>query len=565
MSDRLASKQDGFSMVELLVTIVLAGIAFAAMVPMFISAQQAVSSDLMRNAALQLAQDKLEKIRALDYDLITTANLQSSTFANGQFGTAVSWTTGGGGSRTFNVAYGVSLVPSGAQAGKESYKQVTVTVSWNAPPAPVRAAVLSTFVSKQYSGPQIIRFDVGPNNILEEDETGWSIVAGPVVIDAYIAPEDIASMNQSATEADRGYVLFTVTSLNGLKVVQANVTSPLNGEPAHYQFVWDNSSAPDGIYIFQAVAVAGFGSRTQGSPVSVAMRYTNHAPPAPTGLIASGGNAVAYLNWDTSPAGDLDHYEVWRSTDGVNFALLVTTTSPSYTDSGLTNDVTYTYKVRVVDTENLTSPFSAAVQVTPQVPKDTAPPTVPGSLVAAALSGQPTIELTWAASTDSGNPASGVAGYSIERSADKVTWAQLAGGYQATVYDDTGAGFNRTWWYRVCAVDNAGNGSAWAGPVSATTEPVPERTLTVYNNSSSFVYVWVQQVSSGLWYSTNGTPSSTRPNSVRILKNKNQAWSPLPPGAYNVFISLSSNWDTNNPPVPKMVDVTSGNGTVNYP
>src|SRR5450830_57830 len=57
----------GFSMVELLVTVILAGIIFAAMVPVFVSAQQKASGDQMRNVALNAAQDHIEKIRQMPF------------------------------------------------------------------------------------------------------------------------------------------------------------------------------------------------------------------------------------------------------------------------------------------------------------------------------------------------------------------------------------------------------------------------------------------------------------------------------------------------------------------
>ncbi len=560
----------GFSFVELLVTIIIAGIAFAAMVPLFVQAQKTMSGDQVRNAALQLAQDKMEKVRALDYDLITADNLGSSTFASGQFGTSVNWATGGGGSRTFTVAYTVALRPQGATEGKESYKQVTVTVSWTAPPSPVKPVVLSTIVSKQYAGPQIVRFNIGPSGILQDLGGGnTAIVSGPVVIDAYIAPEDIGSMNQGAAEDARGYVLFSVASLNGLVSVQQKVTSPVSsGQPARYQFTWDNSDAPDGVYLFQAVAYAGFGSRAQGMPVSLGLQYTNHAPPAPDGITVLEGDGVVYLTWADVGAGDVDHYEVWRSADGgATYTRIGEPATASFEDSGLVNETTYWYKLRTVDTEGLVSPFSAAVAATPRPPQDTEPPSVPAPLTAEALSLQPTIRLTWTASTDAGSPASGLAGYVIERSADGATWATLQSMYQATTYDDVTAGYATTWWYRVKAVDNAGNSSAWAGPVSASTGVQVVRTITVTNNSSTQTYVWVQNVSSLLWYATNGTSSVTRPASgVWVKKNGNSAtWSNLPPGTYNVYFLSSSTWNDANRLKTQVVDVTGGNGTATYP
>lgn len=83
MNTQTRRGQAGFSFVELLVTIIIAGIAFAALVPLFVAAQQKGSGDTARNVALSLARDKMEKIRSLDYDEITEANLQSATFKGG--------------------------------------------------------------------------------------------------------------------------------------------------------------------------------------------------------------------------------------------------------------------------------------------------------------------------------------------------------------------------------------------------------------------------------------------------------------------------------------------------
>jgi prepilin-type N-terminal cleavage/methylation domain-containing protein len=116
----------GFSMVELLVTIVLAGIIFAAMVPLFASALKKTSGDNLRVTATNIAQDRLEKVRQLNYADITLANLSSSTFANNQFGTSFTPSVGG---KPYTITYEVS--PSPSPSPQLSYKKVTVTVVWS--------------------------------------------------------------------------------------------------------------------------------------------------------------------------------------------------------------------------------------------------------------------------------------------------------------------------------------------------------------------------------------------------------------------------------------------------
>ncbi len=163
---RACDREAGFSFVELLVTIIIAGIAFAAMVPVFVSAQQASSGEQMRNVSLQLAQDKLEKVRGLDYDLITPDEPQSDTIRGRQFGTSVSWATGGGGSRDVHRHVSGRLHRQRRQprrdARRGSYKQVTITTAWTGEPSPVKPVQLSTMVSQQYAGPKITQFNVAP-------------------------------------------------------------------------------------------------------------------------------------------------------------------------------------------------------------------------------------------------------------------------------------------------------------------------------------------------------------------------------------------------------------------
>jgi type II secretory pathway pseudopilin PulG len=575
MNTHSRRREAGFSFVELLITIVIAGIAFAAMVPLFVGAAQVTSGDLLRNAALQLAQDKLEKVRGLDYDLVEPTALTNNTIPNAQFGTSTVWATGGGGSRAFSVGYQVDYIDRdgnpGATPGTESYKQVTITVVWTAPPEPVLPVVLSTMISKQYAGPQIVSVDIGPPSVLHTDNSTntTSIIGGPLDVDAYIAPEDIASMNQGADEANRGYVLFTITPLNGTAVASQKVTLPVSSaEPAHYHYSWDNLTAPNGIYIIQTVAVAGFGSRSQGMPWSIALEFVNNTPPPPTDLAALPGDGSVILTWTTAAVGGVDHYEVFRSTDNVSFAHIGdAATTTSFTDTAVINDTTYYYKVRTVDTQGLTGAFTGAISATPTPPHDTVAPSVPAPLTATADPAQPTVHLTWAVSVDGGSPTSGLAGYIVERQQSSTgTWETLQTLYEGTVYDDTTAGWSTTWTYRVRAVDLAGNQSsdAMAGPV--TTIALVLRQIQVTNNSSQQTYVWVQNVATSEWYSTAGAASVSRPAGVWVKKNGNSTtWANLPSGQYNVFFMPSSTFNLANILKWQVVDTGGGNGMATYP
>ena len=85
---------------------------------------------------------------------------------------------------------------------------------------------------------------------------------------------------------------------------------------------------------------------------------------------------------------------------------------------------------------------------------------MPGSLVASALSSTE-ISLSWNASTDN----VGVTGYRVYRSTNGSTYS-LAGTSTTTGFADLGLTAGTTYWYRVTAVDAAGNESS---PASAST------------------------------------------------------------------------------------------------
>jgi prepilin-type N-terminal cleavage/methylation domain-containing protein len=114
----------GFSMVELLVTIVIAGIVFAAMVPFFANALNRTSEDELRVDSTNIAQDRIEQVRLLDYAVITDASLNttSTSFGDGRFGPTYTLV---GESRPYTITYEVTP-PSESDVPQ---KLVTVRVS----------------------------------------------------------------------------------------------------------------------------------------------------------------------------------------------------------------------------------------------------------------------------------------------------------------------------------------------------------------------------------------------------------------------------------------------------
>ena len=185
----------------------------------------------------------------------------------------------------------------------------------------------------------------------------------------------------------------------------------------------------------------------------------------PQGLVALGVDSYATLTWDPvktlldgSPASGFVGYNVYRGTvKGVyeeaplNAAPL---TATSYKDTGVTNDRTYYYVVRSVDSPSPPwneSPDSVESSATP---RDLTPPASPKGLTVVA--GIKRVFLTW-----NENEEQDLAGYRVYRSTrsgrdfDQLTVQLLT---KTTFSDETAKG-GVTYYYRVTAVDKSGNES----------------------------------------------------------------------------------------------------------
>jgi len=184
---------------------------------------------------------------------------------------------------------------------------------------------------------------------------------------------------------------------------------------------------------------------------------SNTPPSTPTNLQATAVSPSAIsLSWDAS-FDDLgvDGYTVYRG--GVPIA---TTTTNTYTDTGLVPETLYTYTVDAFDTVGNVSAQSAPASAT-TLP-DVTPPSVPTDL-SAVTSSLDEISLTWTASVDDVV----VAGYEIYR--DGVLLITTAN----TSYTDTGLDPATPYTYTVRAFDLVPNVSAHSSPASASTPASP--------------------------------------------------------------------------------------------
>lgn len=188
---------------------------------------------------------------------------------------------------------------------------------------------------------------------------------------------------------------------------------------------------------------------------STTVRFTTTSndttpPSVPTGVTATAGESKVTLSWTASTDNvGVTGYNVYRNGTKVG-----SSSTTSYSDTGLTDGTTYSYTVTAYDAAgNQSAQSSPAVNATPV---DTTAPSTPTGLQA--TPGDTTVALTWTASTDN----VGVTGYDVYRNGTKV------GTTSGTSYTDTGLTDGTQYTYTVDAYDNAGNTSARSSSVNAT-------------------------------------------------------------------------------------------------
>ena len=197
------------------------------------------------------------------------------------------------------------------------------------------------------------------------------------------------------------------------------------------------------------------------------------AKSAPTAPVVHIGNSATsgkpVLTWNAVYGAT--SYRIYRSTSkGSGYSLLGTTTATSYTNTGAKAGTTYYYRVKAVNDAGL-SPYSNVVsgKVKSVTPKPAAPVVKIGH---SATSGKPM--LTW-------NAVSGATSYQVYRATSQKGTYSLLGTVTTTSYTNTGAKAGTTYWYKVKAVNSAGE-SAYSNTVSGKTTVT---TLTMGHSASS--------------------------------------------------------------------------------
>jgi fibronectin type 3 domain-containing protein len=198
-----------------------------------------------------------------------------------------------------------------------------------------------------------------------------------------------------------------------------------------------------------------------------------NAPPAPTGLVATPGNAQVSLRWNASTGAT--SYNVKRSTtNGGPYTTIATgVTATNFTNTQLVNGTTFFYVVSAVNAAG-ESGNSNQASATPLG----TPPPAPTGLTASPGNAQ--VSLNWNAST-------GASSYNVKRSTTSGgPYTTIATGVTSTSFTNTGLTNGTTFFFVVSAVNSAGE-SGNSNQASATPQlsvpPAPTGLVATAGNA----------------------------------------------------------------------------------
>ena len=287
--------------------------------------------------------------------------------------------------------------------------------------------------------------------VASPEYTITAVPAAPVVKAGNSATSGKPMLTWDAVDGATSYKVYRATSQNGTYSLLGSVTTT----------TYVNTGAKDGVtYYYKVTAVNDSGESAFSNTVSGQNKAVTPKPSAP--VVKIGNSATSgkpMLTWNA--VSGAASYKVYRATSqNGTYSLLGSVTVTSYTNTGAKDGVTYYYKVTAVNDSgesaysNIVSGQNKAV-----TPKPAAPVVKIGH---SASSGKPM--LTW-------NAVSGATSYKVYRATSQNGTYSLLGSVTVTSYTNTGAKDGVTYYYKVKAVNSAGE-SAYSNTVSGQNKAV---------------------------------------------------------------------------------------------
>src|SRR5439155_955730 len=278
----------------------------------------------------------------------------------------------------------------------------------------ITVPLVTTYIDLAVSNNMTYYYQVSATNAVGEGPRSSEASATPTApATAPGAPRNLqatpgdgqVTLNWQAPSNDGGSPILLYTIYRGMSSGEESflITVPL-------VTTYTDATVTNGVkYYYQVSATNAIGEGPRSSEVSV----TPATPPgAPQGLSAAPGDATVSLTWSppsSNGGSPITNYRVYRGfTSGGETLLTTLGVVTSYSDTAVTNGVTYYYEVSALNNVG-EGPRSSEASATP-----VAPPTVPGApRDLGAVAGDATVALAWSSPSSDGGSA--ITNYKVYR------------------------------------------------------------------------------------------------------------------------------------------------------
>ncbi|CAN0256414.1 unnamed protein product, partial [Laminaria digitata] len=187
---------------------------------------------------------------------------------------------------------------------------------------------------------------------------------------AYEAP--LPPPTNFLAQAGDSRVDLTWIGVNGQAVAGYNLYRATSPEPTNIVSSFEpvESFSDIGVsnyvtYFYRIAAVDQDGIEGRFSAEVSAMPIDLTPPGIPGGFEAIAGDSLVSLLWNANEEGDLASYRIVRDTIADPTGQITEVEQESFDDTGLTNNITYYYRIAAADTAGNVSDFSDVINVTP--------------------------------------------------------------------------------------------------------------------------------------------------------------------------------------------------------
>lgn len=325
------NRNRGFTLIELMVGITLLVVLMAGFVPVYAHGLAQSSAARYKSLATNIAREKIEQIRQLDYreiqeeiDPDTGEPTDDPRNLSNRFDDSVTIPER---QMTFSIDY---VVTSEVLPG-QAIKSVEVTVSWTAPPEPVSPAVVKTMVAQQYLGPRAASLVVTPKQsdnidpaavtpfpLLYSDGTLTQVQYHLAQSDWFMAYDSLAPPLPTANDIsletyfrDEAGGRVNETVIDNTALTYSTDGTPATVDDIWFQYSFDASVIPDGYWDFCATMLNTFDE--PGNTWVLRVRVEKGAPGPPTNFNAdSTSSETVVLSWEPATERDRAYYILMR-------------------------------------------------------------------------------------------------------------------------------------------------------------------------------------------------------------------------------------------------------------